>query len=97
MALHFTSTIEQPVHLPGAPYHVGDPIAVEHHDVWREGIVRAITRFDKPQRFGLNWLIRVDFIDTGCDHECTAVAADDDGLNHTWRNKVCGSRREVVA
>lgn len=85
--MNVTSTVEQPVSLPGAPYAPGDAIVVEHHDEWREGIVTAIARFNEPQRFGLHWLIRVDF----ADDTCTAVAADDDGRNHTWRNQVMPS------
>lgn len=95
MALIFdasTSTITHPVTLPGAPYHVGDPILVEHNDQWREGTVTAITRANERAAFGLTWLLRVDFE----DGTCTGALCDDDGRNHRYRSQVMGSQRVVA-
>lgn len=89
---HATSTIEQPVSLPGAPFAPGDPILVEHEGVWREGIVRAITHANERAAFGLTWLLRVDFE----DGTCTGALCDDDGRNYRYRSQVMGSRRVVA-
>jgi hypothetical protein len=87
-----TSSITDPVSLPGAPYHPGDPIAFEHKGAWHEGMVYAIALLPEQHvRFGVRWAVRVDWDDT-----CTIVGVDDDGLNHTRTQRVRGSHRIVA-
>jgi hypothetical protein len=84
------STLTHDEALAGAPYHAGDPVAVEVDGRWVEATLVKI-RPAPTARFGLRWAMRV-VLDDGRSQD---VRCDDQGRNHTYRGQVCPSSREV--
>ena len=72
------------------PYTDGDPIAVERNGQWAEATVHDHGACQHPVRFGLRWMILVQFVDSLLFER---VFVDDNGRNHTWRQQVCPSNR----